>query len=149
MGKNETLKCIPASMTETHNAPACFKHMLNHLSSGFFLFFKIIASLGPTDAAIELTNSSMTLCSWIKASSIRGLNLILPCQIAITSHVIFFPSLHFPNDVCMFTESVVIHTHRNQTINGRIHYERKHGVNTDCLWPTCTGDLQQESWSVG
>ena len=61
---------------------------------------------------------SMRFCSWLKASSIRGLNSILPLQISIINHVIFFPSLQFPNNICMSTETVAVHNERSDTFNG-------------------------------
>ena len=61
---------------------------------------------------------SMRFYSWLKVNSIRGLNSILPLQISIINHVIFFPSLQFPNNICMSTETVAVHNERSDTFNG-------------------------------
>ena len=98
---------------------------------------------------VILTRFSMRLCSSLKANSARGLHSILPFQKAIINQMIFFFHLHFPENICMSTESVVVHTHRSLTFWGQFIMERNHEVNADCLWPSYAGDLQQKSWSLG
>ena len=59
-----------------------------------------------------------------------------------------FPRLDFPNNVCLSTESVAVHTHRSHTFSGTVHYGEEAWSESDCLWPSCALDLQQESWSL-
>ena len=82
-------------------------------------------SLPPQDPQLQLLyllSLSMRLCSWLKANSVRGLNSILLFQNSYYQSCNFFPSLHFPNKVCMSTESVTLHTHRSHTFSGTVHY---------------------------
>jgi len=82
-------------------------------------------SLPPQDPQLQLLyllSLSMRLCSWLKANSVRGLNSILLFQNSYYQSCNFFPSLHFPNKVCMSTESVALHTHRSHTFSGTVHY---------------------------
>ena len=59
-----------------------------------------------------------------------------------------FPRLAFPNNVCMSTESVGVHSHRSHTFSGTVHYGKDAWIKADNLWPSCAFDLQQESWSL-
>ena len=97
VGKKETLKCIPA-LNDRDERPSCLFGASAKSAQDFFLDHSL-----PRMQSCSYWNYqvSMRFCSWLKASSIRGLNSILPLQISIINHVIFFPSLHFPNNICM------------------------------------------------
>ena len=114
MGKKETLKCIPA-LNDRDERPSCLFGASAKSALDFFLDHSL-----PRMQSCSYWNYqvSMRFCSWLKASSIRGLNSILPLQISIINHVIFFPSLQFPNNICMSTETVAVHNERSDTFNG-------------------------------
>ena len=111
MGKKQTLKCMLA-FHDRDPWPSC----LFWASAKSSMSSQIAASPGSTAAVIVLTKSPMRLCFWLKANSFRGLYSILPFQIDFINQVLFFPS-HFPNNVCMSTELVAVHTHRSHTFN--------------------------------
>ena len=58
-------------------------------------------------------------------SLLRELNSTLPCQIAIIYHVMFLPSLHFPNNISTSTESVSVHTQWSHTFRRTVHHGEK------------------------
>ena len=142
MGKKETLKCIPA-LNDRDERPSCLFGASAKSALDFFLDHSL-----PRMQSCSYWNYqvSMRFCSWLKASSIRGLNSILPLQISIINHVIFFPSLQFPNNICMSTETVAVHNERSDTFNGTVHYGEEPRVNADCLWSSALGDYD-DSWS--
>ena len=113
-------------MTEACDSPAYSELLLNHACLlGFFLDhclprIQVIA--------IVLPKFSMRLCSWLKASSVRGLNSVLPCQIAIINPQSFSQSSFsqifiFQKNICMSTELVAVHTHRSHTFSGTVYCE--------------------------
>ena len=113
-------------MTEACDSPAYSELLLNHpCLLGFFLDhclprIQVIA--------IVLTKFSMRLCSWLKASSVRGLNSVLPCQIDIINPQFFSQSSFsqifiFQRNICMSTELVAVHTHRSHTFSGTVYCE--------------------------
>lgn len=136
-------------MTEACDSPAYSELLLNHpCLLGFFLDHCLPRI---HVIAIVLTKFSMRLCSWLKASSVRGLNSILPCQIAIINPQSFSQSSFsqifiFQKTICMSTELVAVHPHRSPTLSGTVHCEVE-------AWGTsqtrvCRG-LQPVSWSAG
>ena len=115
-------------MTETHEPPAYSELLLNHpCLLDFFLDHCLprIQVIG-----IVLIKFSMRLCSWLKASSVRGLNSILLCQLAIINPQSFSQSSFsqifiFQNNICMSTELVAVHTHRSHTFSGTVYCEEE------------------------
>ena len=108
-------------------------------------------SLPPQDPPLQLLyllSLSMRLCSWLKANSVRGLNSILLFQNSYYQSCNFFPVFIFqtryacPLSQWLSALTEVVH------LVGPFIMERSHAVSTDCLWPSCAGDLQ-ESWSLG
>ena len=134
-------------MAETREPPTWLDLLLN--CSALLDFLRDHCLQRTHSYTVVLTKFSMRLSSSLKANCIRGLYSISSFQKAIINHMIFFFSLHYPNNICMSTESVAAHTHRCLTVLGQFIMERTHEVSTDCLWSSCAGDLQQKSGSLG
>ena len=100
-------------------------------------------SLPPQDPQLQLLHLlslSMRFCSWLKANSVRGLNSILPFQDSCYQSCNIFSQSSFSKQG--------MHVHWVIHLVGQFIMERNHAGNTDSLWPSCAGDLQ-ESWSLG
>ena len=151
MGKCETLQFMPAFFSFFGVKLDPWTSFLfrasgkSHLSSGF-----LPRSLHPQDVLFQLLYLP-SLGDFIldeRKTLVRRLNSILPLQIAIINHEMLFPRFDFPNNVCLSTESVAVHTHRSHTFSGTVHYVEDAWSKPDDLWPSCAWDLQQESWSL-
>ena len=147
MRKKETLKCMP-SFNDRDPWPACLftTPAKSHLSSGV-----LPRSLHPQDPQLQPLNLPMSLL-WAFILDWKEILLedwIQPYYSKLLLSIMWYfsPVFIFQTIFACSLSQWLSHSRTSDNLWDSSLWIRSMGER--CLWPSCAGDLQIESWSLG